>query len=129
MTKHQKTSPGAFPGTTLNETSFIWFSQRGDRDTFASLYEMYHGGIHRYILIRMADPEQAEDLTSLVFLRAWENLNTLHLGRSLFAAWLYRIAHNAVIDRYCTGKTVLSLEEAAPLQLSFADESEKKLDI
>jgi RNA polymerase sigma-70 factor, ECF subfamily len=90
---------------------------------------MYHDGIHRYILIRVAEPELAEDLTSLVFLKAWENLNTLRLGRSPFAAWLYRIAHNTVIDHYRTRKTVVSLEEAAPLQLSFSDEIEKKLDI
>jgi RNA polymerase sigma-70 factor (ECF subfamily) len=77
----------------------------------------------------VADPELAEDLTSLVFLRAWENLNTFRLGRSLFGAWLYRIAHNAVIDHYRTSKTVVSLEEAAPLHVSYADEIDKKLDL
>jgi RNA polymerase sigma-70 factor (ECF subfamily) len=116
-------------GTTLNEVTLIWYSQRGDQDAFASLYDTYRGGIHRYILIRVADPELAEDITSMVFLRAWENLNTFRTGRSPFAAWLYRIAHNAVIDHYRTTKTVVSLEEAAPLQLSYADDIDKKLDL
>ena len=65
----------------------------------------------------------------MVFLKAWENLKTFRIGRSPFAAWLHRIAHNAVIDHYRTRKTVVSLEEAAPLRLSYADEVDKKLDI
>ena len=129
MTKAHKVFPSASLGTTLNEATLIWFSERGDRDAFASLYDTYRNGIHRYILIRVADPEQVEDLTSLVFLSAWENLNTFRIGRSLFAAWLYRIAHNAVIDHYRTRKTVVSLEEAAPLQLSYADEIDRKIDL
>jgi RNA polymerase sigma-70 factor (ECF subfamily) len=129
MTKLQKGFPGGSLDTTLNEVTLIWYSQRGNRDAFASLYDTYLDGIHRYILIRVADPELAEDITSLVFLKAWENLNTFRIGRSPFAAWLYRIAHNAVIDHYRTSKIVVSLEEAAPLQLSYADEIDKKLDL
>jgi RNA polymerase sigma factor, sigma-70 family len=129
MTKTHKVFPDESLGTTLSEVTLIWYSQQGDRDAFASLYDTYLDGIRRYILIRVADPELAEDITSLVFLRAWENLNTFRIGRSPFAAWLYRIAHNAVIDHYRTSKTVVSLEEAAPLQLSYADEIDKKLDL
>jgi RNA polymerase sigma-70 factor (ECF subfamily) len=77
----------------------------------------------------VADPELAEDLTSLVFLKAWENMATFRIGRSLFAAWLSCIAHNAVIDHYRTRKTVVALEDAAPLQLSYADEIDRKLDL
>ncbi len=129
MTNIHKVFPNGAMGTTLNEATLIWFSQRGDRDAFASLYDTYRDGINRYILIRVTDPELAEDITSLVFLRAWENLITFRIGRSPFTAWLYRIAHNAVIDHYRTTKTVVSLDEAAPLQLSYADEIDKKIDL
>jgi len=129
MTNIQKVFTGGSPDTGINEATLIWFSQRGDPDAFASLYDTYRHGIHRYILIRVADPELAEDLTSLVFLKAWENMDTFRVGRSLFAAWIYRIAHNAVIDHYRTTKTVVSLEDAAPLQLSYADEIDRKLDL
>lgn len=129
MTISHKVFPGGSGATTLSEATLIWYSQRGDPDAFASLYDTYRHGIQRYILIRVADPELAEDLTSLVFLKAWENMNTFRIGRSLFGAWLYRIAHNAVIDHYRTRKTVVSLEDAAPLELSYADEIDRKLDI
>lgn len=129
MTKIHKIFPGGSLGTTLNEVMLIWSSQRGDRDAFACLYDTYRAGIHRYIFYHVADPELAEDITSVVFLRAWENLNTFRIGRSPFEAWLNRIAHNAVIDHYRTRKNMVSLEEVAPLQLSYADEVEKKLDL
>jgi|WetSurMetagenome_2_1015567.scaffolds.fasta_scaffold117670_2 RNA polymerase sigma-70 factor, ECF subfamily len=129
MTKFYKSSSSGSLGTTPSEVTLIWYSQQGDRDAFASLYDTYCYGIRRYILIRVADPELAEDITSLVFLRAWENLNTFRIGQSPFGAWLRRIAHNAVIDLYRTRKPVVSLEEIAPLQLSYADEIDKKLDL
>ena len=129
MTNVHKVFPGGSPATVLSEATLIWFSQRGDQDAFSSLYDTYHHGIHRYILIRVADPELAEDLTSLVFLKAWENMNTFRIGRSLFGAWLYRIARNAVIDHYRTRKTVVALEDVSPMQLSYADEIDRKLDL
>lgn len=120
MTTSHKVFPSVPLGTTLSEVTLICYSQRGDRDAFASLYDTHRDGIHRYIFFRVADPELAEDLTSEVFLRAWGNLKTFRIGRSPFAGWLYRIAHNAVIDHYRTRKTVVPLEEVAPLQLSYA---------
>ena len=129
MTTVYKVFPDGSPGTTLSEAMLIWYSQRGNRDAFASLYATYRDSIRRYILIRVADPELAEDLTSVVFFKAWENVNTFRIGRSLFSAWLYRIAHSALMDHYRTTKTVVSLEEVTPLQLTYTDEADKKLDL
>ena len=71
----------------------------------------------------------AEDITSLVFLGVWENLKTFQSGRSTFAGWLYRIAHNAIIDHYRAKKPLISLEEINPLKLSYADEVDENLDL
>jgi RNA polymerase sigma-70 factor (ECF subfamily) len=75
------------------------------------------------------DPELADDITSLVFLRVWENLATFQNGRSPFAGWLYRIAHNAIIDHYRTRIKLIPLEEVNPLELSHYDEVDEKLDV
>lgn len=114
---------------TVSERKLISFSQEGDRDAFACLYDIYVDRIHRYVFFRVIDPEVAEDITSLVFLRVWENLGTFQSGRSPFAGWLYRIAHNAVIDHYRTRKAVVSLEEVAALELCHFDEADEKLDL
>lgn len=129
MTKTYNLSSSGSLGTAKKEMKLIRFSQHGDRDAFACLYATYLDRIHRYVYFRVADADVAEDITSLVFLRVWENLATFQNGRFPFAAWLYRIAHNAVIDHYRSRKHVISLEEANPVELNYADEVDEKLDL
>lgn len=128
MTRTHTISPGTSSDPALRELKLICFSQQGDRDAFACLYDTYLDRIHRYIYFRVADPDAAEDITSLVFLKGWEKLRSYQPGKSPFAAWLYRIAHNAVIDHYRTRKTLVSLEELGPAELSYPDEADEKLD-
>ncbi len=128
MIKRDHDSSNASLDTATSEINLIRFSQQGDRDAFACLYDTYLDRIHRYVYFRVMDPEAAEDITSLVFLRAWENLPTFRSGQSPFAGWLYRIAHNAIVDHYRRRKTLISLEKVNPLKLSYADEAEEKLD-
>lgn len=57
--------------------------------------------IYRYVFFRVSSAGDAEDLTEDVFVRAWEALNTFEYGgEGSFQSWLYRIAHNIVIDHY-----------------------------
>jgi RNA polymerase sigma-70 factor, ECF subfamily len=117
----------SLPG--LSEQKIISLSQQGDRDAFACLYATYIERIHRYIRFRVTDEELAEDITSHVFLKAWEKLGTYKPGQSPFIAWLYRIARNSVIDHYRTRKFAISLEEADPEELSHTDEVDEKIDL
>ena len=80
------------------EQQLVRLSQRGDQEAFASLYDTYLERIYRYIYFRVADAEIAEDITSQVFLKAWEKLGSFQVGSSPFVAWLYRIAHNLVAN-------------------------------
>jgi RNA polymerase sigma-70 factor, ECF subfamily len=129
MTKTHHVSSIGKPDPALSELKLIRYSQQGDRDAFACLYAAYLDRIHRYIFFRVADPEVAEDITSLVFLKGWEKLHSYQPGKSPFAAWLYRIAHNAVIDHYRTRKTLISLEELHPAELSSPDEVDEKFEL
>jgi RNA polymerase sigma-70 factor (ECF subfamily) len=63
---------------------------------FAALYERYFPRVYGYCLRRTGQVEEAEDLTSLVFTRALAALQTYRGGS--VAAWLFRIAHNAVAN-------------------------------
>jgi RNA polymerase sigma-70 factor (ECF subfamily) len=66
----------------------------------AELYTQHAPAIQRYILRRVHDYSLAEDLTSEVFVRVLESLHT-YTDRGLpIEAWLYRIAHDRVIDSY-----------------------------
>ncbi|MFN8374394.1 MAG: sigma factor [Anaerolineae bacterium] len=65
---------------------------------FAPLYERYVDRVYAYCRRRAASPQDAEDLCSMVFARALAGLHTYQGGH--VAAWLFRIAHNVVVNHY-----------------------------
>ena len=56
--------------------------------------------MYAYIYRRVSDAALAEDLTSEVFLRVLRAIQHGNAWRDSFVAWLYRIAHNLVVDHY-----------------------------
>lgn len=86
-------------------------ARAGGKDAFATLYRRYATGVYRYVLLRVGNGDEAEDLTSTVFVRAWQSLPAFRQDCP-FAAWLYRIARNSVTDYYRTRKQHLPLEQA-----------------
>jgi RNA polymerase sigma-70 factor, ECF subfamily len=116
-------------GKATDELNLIRYSQSGDRNAFASLYEAHLDPIQHYVYFRVFDHDVAEDITSLVFLKVWENLGSFNGGQIPFAKWLYRIAHNTVIDYYRTRKNLIPLEDVSMLKLGFPDRVEEKIDI
>lgn len=74
---------------------------QGDAKAFGELYKEYVDAIYRYVYFRVGTEVEAEDLTDEVFVRAWEALPEFRPSASYsFSAWLYRIAHNLVVDSY-----------------------------
>src|SRR5260370_11756081 len=69
-----------------------------DPAKFGDLYEIHFGRVYAFIARRMRDRDKAEDLTSEVFHKALANLKSYTWTGAPFAAWLYRIAANAVAD-------------------------------
>lgn len=87
---------------------------KGDAEAFGNLYERYLNEIQRFVFYRVADRFEAEDLTEVIFLKAWEALPRFESAAVNLRAWLYRIAHNTVIDHYRTRKVTTELT-AEPL--------------
>ena len=71
-----------------------------DPRRFAALYERNFERVYAYIARRVGDRDAAEDLTSEVFHQALANLGRYEWRGVPFAAWLYRIASNAIADRF-----------------------------
>lgn len=82
----------------------------GDSSAFGELYDRYHPMIYRFIAVKVARREDAEDLTHQVFLAAWQNIARYKDLGHPFSSWLYRIARNQVIDHYRAKKPDVSLE-------------------
>lgn len=74
-------------------------AQQGDQMAFAALYEQYSPLVHRFLRRRLDGSEEVvEDLTEDVFVKVYEKLDR-YVERGLpFTAWLYRIAHNHLVD-------------------------------
>ncbi len=71
---------------------------RRDRGAFVQLYDRYLTPIYRYLLSRVGNRQDAEDLTSQVFLAALERFGQYQGRGKSFAAWLFTIARNKAID-------------------------------
>lgn len=112
----------------VDELTLVRLSQQGDQEMFGCLYQTYIDRIYRYVYFRVADDNLAEDITAQIFLKVWEKLESYQPGQSPFVAWIYRIAHNTVIDYYRAKKIVISIENARPVELSHDDEVDEKLD-
>lgn len=75
----------------------------GDRTALETLVKQYYHSIYNYIIQRVKVKEIAEDLTQDVFVKLTINI-TSYRPIASFSAFLYRIAHNTVIDYYRTSK-------------------------
>src|SRR5499427_7741596 len=70
-----------------------------DPTRFAELYETNFERVYAFIVRRVGDRHEAEDLTAEVFHHALENIARFEWRGVPFAVWLYRIAANAIADR------------------------------
>ncbi len=84
-------------------------ASRSDPISFGRLYDFYAPRILGFIYRRVRDYSVAEDLTSVTFQRAFENVRRASFRNQSFGGWLYRVASNAVVDHYRQNRRTLSL--------------------
>jgi RNA polymerase sigma-70 factor (ECF subfamily) len=70
-----------------------------DPSRFAELYEQNFHRVYAYVARRVRDRVETQELTAQVFHKALANIGKFKWKGSPFAAWLYRIASNAIADR------------------------------
>lgn len=91
-------------GEQLADELMIIEAAKRDPEKFAPLYEKYYRQIFNYVHQRMDSKDTAFDITGQVFLKALTNLERYQFKGVPFASWLYRIAHNEVMQVYRTQK-------------------------
>lgn len=83
------------------QTEQEWVKKaQSDPREFTPLYEHYLPKIYRYLSFKTNNADMAEDLTAQTFCEAIENLGKFRWQGTSFGAWLYRIAHNLLVDHY-----------------------------
>ncbi|MBQ7464368.1 MAG: sigma-70 family RNA polymerase sigma factor [Lachnospiraceae bacterium] len=78
---------------------------------YDEIYSRYHDKVFYYIKGRVGVTEDAEDICSDVFTKIYENRDRYDEGLAGVSTWIYRIAHNAVIDHYRTQRASEELSE------------------
>jgi len=84
----------------------------GNPAAIGDLYDFFADRVYRFVLVRVRSPADAEDLLQHVFVKVIESLPRYEERGLPFAAWLFRIARNAVIDHERTGRDHASLDES-----------------
>lgn len=90
----------------MSDDSVLIERARRDPEAFASLYQQYLSAVYRYLYYRVGNSNDAEDITTQVFLEALEGLrkNRYRKGGN-FRAWLFTIARRRAIDFYRAAST------------------------
>ncbi|MGH9433472.1 MAG: RNA polymerase sigma factor [Terriglobia bacterium] len=86
------------PQVEAEERLLVEAAQR-DPAKFGELYEINFERVYAFIARRVPNRDEAQDLTADVFHRALANLQRFEWRGAPFAAWLFRIAANAITDR------------------------------
>jgi RNA polymerase sigma-70 factor (ECF subfamily) len=106
-------------------------AQDGDAASFAGLYERHYDRIFRYVLFKIGDATDAEDITEEVFLKMLESIRSFRWRGPPFSSWLFRIAHNLVVDHYRkkSRRQTTSLEDAGRVVGASSNNIDRHLDI
>ena len=116
-----------------DEESLVRRAKQHDQAALTQIYEENFDRIYRYIVLKIGEKTEAEDMTQQVFLSAFKSISSFKYKKGTpFSAWLFRIAHNRIVD-YLRKK---SRRATVPLNESLASgssdprlEVERNLDI
>lgn len=115
-----------------NEESLVQRAKQHDQEAFAQLYEEHFDKIYRYVALKIGDRAEAEDMTQQVFVNALRSISSFRWKGVTFSAWLFRIAHNLVVDhlRKRSRRATVPLAESMPAGDGDPQQvAERRLDI
>lgn len=72
-----------------------------DPEAFSALYDLYFQRIYNYVSWRVGSRRDVEDIVSDIFTKTLDKLGSFRWQKgATFSSWIFRIAHNAVVDYY-----------------------------
>jgi len=86
--------------STVNVRNLVSRAKKRDQEAFGALYDEYVDPIFRYVYYKVGNFAESQDLTGQAFLKAFENIDSFEMRDVAFSSWLYRIAHNLVVDYF-----------------------------
>lgn len=90
----------------ISDNNLVKSIQKWNGDNFVQLYEKYVKKIFAFIFYKVGNKQDAEDLTSETFLKAFDKIKTFDNKKNIqFSSWLYSIARNTTIDYFRQNRT------------------------
>ncbi len=96
--------------TSRQIDKLVTASQKGNTKAFGELYDHFFKQIHKYVYYKVSD-EYVDDLVANIFVKSWTKIKKYQKQKHPFRSWLFRIAHNTVVDHYRTNKEFYELED------------------
>jgi len=90
------------------------FKKSGDKAYFEKIYHHFLSNIYRFVFFQILNKQTAEDITSEIFIKVYNNLRKSNLNSATFKSWLYKIAQNTITDYFRKenkNKSNISLEQ------------------
>jgi RNA polymerase sigma-70 factor (ECF subfamily) len=112
--REERNTPAAAAAVTCSPSEIARLVEKavsGNFTAFGELYRFYLDRIYRYVFYQVKDRMTAEDITEEVFLKAWKAIQSCRGKEKTFSSWLYRIAHNQMINAFNNNKKFTSIED------------------
>jgi RNA polymerase sigma-70 factor (ECF subfamily) len=113
-------------GKTYSQSETVALVEKaagGNISAFGELYSIYLDQIYRYVYYQVKDKMAAEDITEDVFVKAWKSIKSCKGKETTFLSWLYRIAHNHMINTLRRENRMVSIEKIE--SVDFTDPKEE----
>src|SRR5688572_18145816 len=81
-----------------NEQDLLKLARKLDDSALSAIFDAYYEPLYRYIYRHVSVSNTAEDLVAEVFRRFLEELKNQRGPATYLKAWLYRVAHNLIVD-------------------------------
>jgi RNA polymerase sigma-70 factor (ECF subfamily) len=103
-----------------NLKSLILQAKEGNSSAFEEIYRNYYTPLFRYILTRIKDKAEAEDMTQVVFMKIWKSIASWNIEHTSPLSFFFTVARNTLIDHFRknSNKEIVSDEIVYNLSLS-----------
>jgi len=78
----------------------ILSAKSGDKGAFEEVYSTYYIPLYRYILTRLKNKQEAEDMTQVIFIKIWNSLPTWDENHTSPLSFFFTVARNTLIDHF-----------------------------
>lgn len=87
-----------------------------------AIYRDYHDKVYGYVISKVCNVQIAEDLTSDIFLKIYEKIDTFDESKASVSTWIYTVTRNTMTDYYRTRKVHEEVAEEIPDESSPIEE-------